>query len=512
MSDALNSPLMWSHVAIPTQNMGRPAQRRTPVFSRSGSRVAIQTPNTRPTGAMMDVTALLVAEYLGVLDDIEAYFDVIKVPSNLGEVLFDMSTELSVPQPGRAAALRELRALVNAHRVTVVDVGRSAGRTTTFLPELYRLAQERDAAVVDFLPVVDVNTGVPSAEQPPEIQNQGINIASLVSSLQEHGMLTEAQAEVARANLGNEGRDRVGTVRSEQPLFLAPSVAPLLVEAGLITQLGRTHDLYVTSDELAYVDAQLADYDQRSALSERLHVISERVRRRLEDHRYSAVQIPNPPPSELGPGQQHIPPTWVASLSLQSSVAGRLADNDLVVVEDRYVNRWYTREDGKAIVGIVDVLELMLRDGLLDREKYYSLLTKLRMGFFFFVEITAEEILHHLRRAQVSESAIVETLELTTLRQYLSAMLQQRDLLADDSAAPNERIVLGFVSNAVRNALIAVMDEEPSAESQARARWIVESLYSDDLEESGLIAQSALGSSSPTDIATALMLYRALSE
>jgi|HubBroStandDraft_6_1064221.scaffolds.fasta_scaffold444279_2 hypothetical protein len=91
-------------------------------------------------------------------------------------------------------------------------------------------------------------------------------------------------------------------------------------------------------------------------------------------------------------------------------------------------------------------------------------------------------------------------------------MLQQRDVLADDSAAPNERVILGFVSNAVRNALIAVMDEGPTAESQTRARWIMESLYSDDLEESGLIPESASGSGAPTDIATALMLYRALGE
>jgi len=114
----------------------------------------------KDTTLRADITALLVAEHVGVLETIERCLKPIRIAHPTLLALEKMLDQHSRQQPGRIELLRQVDALLKEGKINVADgsqqleldpaVVELMGNDWAFL---YRLAQDSDANVVDYFPL-----------------------------------------------------------------------------------------------------------------------------------------------------------------------------------------------------------------------------------------------------------------------------------------------------------------------------------------------------------------------
>jgi hypothetical protein len=139
------------------------------------------------------------------------------------------------------------------------------------------------------------------------------------------------------------------------------------------------------------------------------------------------------------------------------------------------------------IVGVNEILKWLVGAGVLAAADYHDGLLRLRAADVRFLPLEADEILHHLRQAAVEDGAVVETRALVILRRSAArSVLQARDLqcppLPDGAPNPQGEVayVVGYV-RAVGEAIAEAWRNTPEAIAQARAEWLLDNLFVDDL-------------------------------
>jgi len=141
----------------------------------------------------------------------------------------------------------------------------------------------------------------------------------------------------------------------------------------------------------------------------------------------------------------------VANLGTPWVALYRRADGEYILdylplqrMDDRFLNGYVRQERGAPIVGICEVLKGLRGVGELTTDAYYEKVGQLRAANIRYIPIETDEIMHHLRRARVVDSALVEHPEFATLRRYLAAYLAHARVLQPPAlAGPRPRIGRG---------------------------------------------------------------------
>ena len=111
-----------------------------------------------------------------------------------------------------------------------------------------------------------------------------------------------------------------------------------------------------------------------------------------------------------------------------ASTLGELLNNaesfDAIAIDDRYLQRFGKVADSsgqeRPVIGVIDIMSHLERQGVIKREKRYAMLHELRQSGFAFVMIEAEELLSYLRTAPWKDNeGGIEGAELRILRQTL---------------------------------------------------------------------------------------------
>ena len=153
------------------------------------------------------------------------------------------------------------------------------------------------------------------------------------------------------------------------------------------------------------------------------------------------------------------------------------------------------RDGGVPIIGIIEVLDVLLGASRLDKKEYFDLLARLRAANVRFIPLRASEILHHLMQARVQNGRVVETQQLAILRRYVANCLADGAALQRPVEGSTNSGEIPFVLNLgreVTDAIISLwkMAGDDVEACQARADWIMESLYLDHLARASVIGLS----------------------
>ena len=115
---------------------------------------------------------------------------------------------------------------------------------------------------------------------------------------------------------------------------------------------------------------------------------------------------------------------------------------------------------------MTDVLKKLLADGRITAADYYGRLLLLRRSNVRYLPLDADEILFHLRQAQVTDGVAAETDELAALRRYVAACLTDGENLQKSpqpagSSNPSGEINFVFETTAgVVDAMAALWGDE----------------------------------------------------
>ncbi len=468
-----NTDVVRSHREFVLENADTAATAWTPIYIRHGSRQWLPRP-TLPSGIpLVDCTSLILADTLGVLSNLVEFFPHIAVPQNLPRIIAAAAERRSRLQPRRIKSIETILHGIEQSELSIAPSG-----------DIYDIATRESAFIIDFLPPRDQETGevIPGSIRQ---QENGITLVCVTNSLLKTGAIdAETHAAVVRRmgsllNVKWPNDDRVLTPGSE--LIARENTIEVLEEAGILAVTASVYKLLVDPRWLDRVKRELGDRDEQDKLrAYLLDGLLERVNLWLREGRLRPMPLHGGNEGETSPE--------AASLFCLTQAA--LSENDFIVCDDRFATAATSREDGRRILTLFELLDAMREIGRLNAETYYEALLVARRGGLFYLPLTAEEILRHLARASSENGVVRETAALRTLRRYVARAVYDREALAPENAqgpALVRQVPFTFsVVNAVREAIARLLLVDGSADAVAKADWLAQNVTIDGLPGFGL--------------------------
>lgn len=398
-----------------------------PLLIRNGSRRTLETFTIpfRDWNLILDLTALIIAAHLKLLDVIEGRQNPVHIPRVLPRALLQAEQDVRPHQPDRIEALRCVIKDVDSGRIKIaVTAGGYLHKVEEFdgldarRAELLLYAQSRNGFLVDY--------GQPASTLPNECADRITTLRSIADGLLSNGGLDDKEHREALKKLGSYGNEPPLMQPSRgQPLIFYGNTVEVLAEAGLLSATNSVFEVFIDKDFLELAKDEVAQADEDYKLADWLLQLRTRIAKGINTGTY--ILLPHNPASEK----------WIEE--------GKLADNgaELCLVEllalppDQDAVLWiddrcctgYSNSNGHPIVGVVDVLSALASDGLIDQSTQSLALRRLRAAGSGFLPITQNEVLYHLDQAVVENDRVVETPGLRVIRKNFALFLLLEDHL-----------------------------------------------------------------------------------
>jgi hypothetical protein len=484
----------WLH-GFPAQNRANVDLRHRPaVYARHGGN-SIKRSVLAADGTVrmhMDVTALLVAAELGILDVVEETFRPIRISDSMTLALLQQLNILTPHQPAQLSVNRSIIEKVEGNKLQIIPEG---AEMTAEADEQLRLAlgefwvgvayqaKAESGYVVDHLPLRSHLDEDRVVELPAALQPHVINCRSVADALHSHGPLSDARHAEALGELGGEA---VPVLETPPPppkarLYLMGASASILADAGLLDFVCDHFQAFVISSAVQLARGGVQEHAHRLEMIGWLQRLVERVRDGIDNRVYEIIPVTEErEPNRLERGL----PENYDLLTLNDMFHFVVAEGDVIWVDDRYVNG-YGQRKGAPIVAVTDVLKKLLSDGKISAADYYEKLLQLRRSNIRYLPLDADEILFHLRQAQVTDGVAVETDELAALRRYVAACLLDGENLQKSPQPEGSANLFGEINfvfettSGVIDAMAALWADETldPEDAEARAEWLLNNLY-----------------------------------
>lgn len=403
---------------------------------------------------LADLTALLTAHGLDLLDVTERAFKPVYIAPDTLNALLAIRSDVEVIQPERAAAAARVVAHANAMRLSPHD-GTSEIDAFAVLWELD--GAEEDSAL-NFSRLIEiVSAGRPAGEQ-----------------------------DAFRATLGTtlDPAPAGATPPPGSILNLDGAMANTLEAAGLLAAVMARFRVVLPAEDIERLRADVQNGDTRQQIATALLALSARIGMGLEDGTYKTVPV------------SHSQEQNVVRRCFMQLLEAMADSKALFWVDDRFVS---SVDDAQfTAVTTVEVLGALRRYGRLSRAREIEYRQRLRAARWQFLPIDGDEIVQLLRSA-TRAGVVNEDDELSTLRRAMGEMLRERRRLQWPDPASAERKIRGEVpylldaSHAITVALGAIWNDLSWSldDAAAASSWIVDHI------EIGLFPLPILGAGDP---------------
>jgi hypothetical protein len=425
-----------------------------------------------------DVTAILLAEHIGVLELAEKTFAPLHITTDLIPCLNDMREKVRDAQPSRAESGSVISRLVEDGEIQISHIELPAAtpgdQTQGMTPLLRRLLEGiRDAGKLLIVPNV-------TSDLPGDLKPFAVNCRSLIEALHHGGELSAQNHSAAVSVLG---REATAEIRSDLPAFgcemvCMMSAAEILADAAVLERACRKYAITIQRGEFEALRLTQRMLAERDESNQWLASLIERISHGIDTGVYKQHAVPVKSKEEsLDIG--------TALSTLATLLKGTGDAGQVVWADDRRVNG-HARNRKSKIVGIREVLQALRKEGALDDGKLYSLLMKLRRANCRFIGMTSDEIQHNLRECRIENGAAVETEALRVMRQYVAACLMQPEAAQRPGVDPQSGSPMGEVRffldvrRAVSTALFEIWTSSEDIDTKrAFCEWVLSSLHLD---------------------------------
>lgn len=472
----LNRSLLTLFLLPALSNVDEPDVRRRPIIhALSGARASSAFD---PNVIAMDPTALITAEFLGVLGLLISTFDRIFIPHNTLGWLLDEKARILFHQPSRVAAARELLQIVSDQQLRAFDgtsyasdglISEVGDSLAAMLAEASAPSHsdKRQRLVVRGGPIHRVSTFMKEDADLADYMPYLCSAVDVVDKLAQKGVLTVKEANEAREEL----------ILRERPWPSSPEIADGAVlyldnltvsHLGFLGILQKLHRAGITAviprSEIEEAHA-LTKYDASSAVVVRA---VDGLRTNLKDSLESgkvrlgrAIRVDD----QDGPKSALAHPS-VAMLKLIDSAEAGVSD-------DRFLNQHLSvssETTTKPLLTTVDLLDSLRRRGVLSAAKFLEARTALRRANYALMPLSHEELAEFISSAPVVNGALVETAELRMIRESVQRV-RMSDLLQLPKELPWLNILLGVSLIVLKEQWTDDLDE---AAACARSDWLLQ--------------------------------------
>lgn len=494
-SSQLNRPLVdFYHILLKRNETSPDPLKQDALLIRHGGRRLVQgfpknVPNSR---ICMDITAILLSRHLEILSLVEKVLRPIGIPENVVPALLEMMERVSPPQPRRIEALKQIIKLVNTEALKVIECHLpSAYENNSLVQEvgeewaaLMEHAIANDGYLVDFFPVRKRDLSGRPAILPDNISAILVNCRSIVESLREDGPFSRSDFTSALENLGDQGSYvQEGVIPKQGTILVCHGNIPeVLSSANLLQIICERFKVRMEKREFEVVKAELEDNEKRHLLVDWLGELIDDINKCIGDGTYEILtKVPN---KEKELDESHIDtPT---SKCLFTLLSFKPRERDVIWSDDRFVNG-YLRRENIPIIGINEILKTLVVKGSLGLNEYYEKINILRAANTRFIPPEKEEILYHLKEAEIKNGKLIETGSLKIIRRYIAACLYKGQILQRPpmpEGSPNEKGELDFVIDLFRTINDSIVEawanpKDDETTCQARGEWLFNNIFLD---------------------------------
>ena len=324
---------------------------------------------TRPV-LRMDLSALLLAERLSLLPDLDRAFS-IRVPNSVAEALMEIQSEFQSIDGRAVEACRAALSSATGSIRVVHDVPDDASE----LEPADRIG-ELDAGVV----------------------------AALLDAAFQSGHIDRDVAQEARCRLGLTEDGGATTISSAR---LTPRVVFRLAAAGILEPIARGSPVYISEADAAEFEGYLRRWTHDADIRTRVGKLLEMVSEKLREGRWSSVS--RPPDEERAADFDRMPPHLRCVMEIIGSQEG--SGGNFWVEE-----RAFSHKRIEGAVQVHDVLDALHSRGFIATGRRSGALRYLRRWGYAFAPTDTSVIASRLEAAAIKDNEIVETPELAEIR------------------------------------------------------------------------------------------------
>jgi hypothetical protein len=457
--------------------------KQPPILIRHGARsLGFPKPVLEPRPRLiLDLTALITAQSLGLLDRLEQAFEPLWLHRHWHQLLRTEVERLMRSQPRISAVHAQVAQLIRFKGIVLAEPDAAIApdeALTALVGDLVarRLEWARSSGghLLTYLPL-----HAPDIEhwQEVDLPSPWDEVILGPRSLLD-GLLAEGLIDHERHRHGLE-------VFPPEPEAVSPPKPPAndsvlladtillgqFAELGLLTALSHRFRLQVPAGDWERDTREEENERRRLQLAEWTTALIDRVSAGLEDKRYRLLPAHGDEPDGAIPRHN----------GLDDLLSCPGEPGDRLWVDDRFING-FPSTGRTLIIGVVEVLDLLCKQGAIDRAERFDLLHRLRASNYRFIPLDADEILHWLRQSHSESGRLVVPEKLEVLARYWAACLYQGDALqwnGNDRHGQGELPYFISSQSAVATVLCRIWSDARLnlTRRQQRADWVLDNLY-----------------------------------
>lgn len=374
----------------------------------------------------LDITAILIAFKLGLLDIIGDTFKSINIAPNFPSAMIIAANDLKHHQPARLHSMRKI--------VSSLENGDLHPTSKQGKNNFYSSEDSKGATVV----LHDEDLKDANVQE----NAKATNIKQVIEGLQKVGLLdkkTTGELEISLPNYMKAPAFGEALNRGDKLIF-DYNTLELLVSEGLLGGLCQAFIIYLDETYINDAKAEIKAAEFKESISEEVSQLRELISEKIKTDSYKVFPA--------------------SHMSMKSSEAEKIRneneaclyellslnkiEDSFIWVDDRLVNR-YLNINGNPILDVYDIISLLRDQGIINEDQVYDFLLSLRKANYYFIPVEKEEVIYHLQNSNIESNRVVENKSLAIIRQYTSMLATQENFLNINPQERNTRDELNLI-------------------------------------------------------------------
>jgi hypothetical protein len=494
IAEQLNRSLSTFYHSLLEVNEKSPNQlKQFSLLSRHGGRILISrvAENVHKRRLNLDITAVLLAEHLGILNNVENAFKPIRIPSLTVPALTQMREKAAFHQPSRINNLRIVNQFVENGKLKIIDKNVfPAHSDENFVRDLgndwialYQEAKANDGYLVDFLPKKKIGEVDSLPILPAGAEKILVNCRAVIDTLRQYGPLSQTIFESVIEKLGTEGIKKTDAEipRIGSSLYCYANTIEILASTGILTTICDAFDVHIGRIEHQKTVSDLKELERMEEEVKWIGQLINKINIGIDQGVYEVI------PMLLDVDREEFAINNPSLGCIITLLKFDYQEDDVIWVDDRFING-YSRRDAIPIIGINEVLKFLVSVGELSNDDYFAILNRIRASNLRFIPVQSDEILYQIRQARLEKGQLIETQEINYLKRYIAASLfhgriLQRPLMQDGTSNQLGEVefLLGLGREIIGVVIELWISEKDENTCLAKADWLLSNLYLDHL-------------------------------
>ena len=463
----LNMSLARLLLHVPEQNLKElDGRQRTLLPIIAGVRNPVQLQTEWTIG--LDVTSIMVLDYLNLLTTALKAFRHVKVAPDIMDSLFQERDEVPFHQPSRIAAAQHVRGLLNKGGIKATQViarpsAAVAAELGGELATLLQMATREQGKLICTLPIYRPASLMGQRADTSDFDDVILSTADICTLLYDAGKIDTAtyrRAAVFLKGRGQTEQDELPWSILDGPIYVDRTTLSYLQDADILgPMVSASLDIRIHPSVLDELSALIETGQAGSDLAIRIEGIRNVLRDAVESGAASLL-----PRTDAGQTDSSHDVRLQATVSL---LAGQNSC-DALCIDDRFFYRRTVMADARqqsvTVACVLDILRHLVAQGNISIVEHWTARHKLRQSGFAFLPLDSDELFYWLKAARFNDGRLTESAELRVLRQTTA--------LADslDVTDPGESLALASsVSGTCRQVILELWEDTGLTTERAAA-------------------------------------------